>query len=141
MTRRTLSFVAGCAGVLLTARPVLAHHSFAAEFDANKPITVKGTVTKIEWSNPHAWIFIDVRQPDGKVVNWGIETGGPNALYRRGWKKDSLHIGDEITVTGWASKDGFPSANAKDVILPNGQKMGAASSAGAPDQKDSEKRY
>ena len=126
--KKAVCLVAGWAGIFLMALPVFAHHSFAAEFDADKPVTLKGTVTRVEWSNPHAWIFIDVKGPGGKVVNWAVETGGPNALYRRGWKKDSLRIGDEITIAGWLAKNGSPTANARDVVLPDGRKLGAASS-------------
>lgn len=132
--KRAFSFVVGCVGVLLTASPVFAHHSFAAEFDASKPVTLKGTVTKIEWSNPHAWIFMDVIGPDGKVVNWAVETGSPNSLFRRGWKKDALQVGDAITVNGWLAKNGSPTANVNEVTLPDGRTLGAASSGGSPGQ-------
>ena len=120
-------------GMLLAAVPLLAHHSFAAEFDANKPITLKGTITKMEWVNPHSWLHIDVKEPDGKVSSWALEFGSPNALYRRGWRNTMLPVGTEVTVTGFRSKDGSNTGNAADVVLPDGKKLFAGSSgSGAP---------
>src|ERR1700686_3116984 len=98
-----------------------AHHAFAAEFDAKNPVKLRGTVTKIEWINPHAWIHIDVKNPDGTVDEWMIEAGSPNTLLRRGLTKDSLKIGTEILVEGYRSKDGSLRANGRDVKLPDGQ--------------------
>jgi hypothetical protein len=119
--------------LLLSGVPVWAHHSFAAEFDAKKPVQLRGTVTKMEWTNPHVWIYLDVKGPDGKVVNWMIEAGGPNVLFRRGFTKDSLPVGTEILVTGFQSKDGANRANGKDVKLPDGQTLFLGSSGtGAP---------
>ena len=115
-------------GLLLAAVPVMAHHSFAAEFDSNKPIKMTGTVTKIEWMNPHAYFYIDVKDASGKVTNWGLEMGSPNGLMRQGWTRNSMKIGDEITVEGSAAKDGSNIGNARSVTLTGGQRLFAASS-------------
>ncbi|HYR87416.1 MAG TPA: DUF6152 family protein [Terriglobia bacterium] len=118
------------AGVLAGALPVSAHHSFSAEFDAKQPVTLTGTVTKVEWANPHAWLYIDVKDDSGKVSNWGLELGGPNALMRLGWSRNSLKPGDVITAEGTRAKDGSNVANARSILL-NGKKMFAGSSQGA----------
>jgi hypothetical protein len=115
-------------GLLLAAVPVMAHHSFAAEFDSNKPIKMTGTVTKIEWMNPHAYFYIDVKDAAGKVTNWGLEMGSPNGLMRQGWTRNSMKIGDEVTVEGSAAKDGSNIGNARSVTLSGGQRLFAASS-------------
>lgn len=121
------------AGILLNAAPVFAHHAFAAEFDAKRPVKLRGTVTQMEWINPHAWIHIDVKDPDGNVVNWMIEAGTPNTLFRRGFTKDSLAKGTEILVDGYQSKDGSNRANGRDVTFPDGRKLFLGSSGtGAP---------
>ena len=126
------------AALLLAAVPVLAHHAFAAEFDAKKPLQLKGTVTKMEWINPHAWIHIDVKKPDGTVESWMIEGGTPNTLLRRGFTKNSLLPGTEIAVDGYQAKDGSHRANGRDLTLPDGKKLFMGSSGtGAPtDGKD-----
>jgi len=116
----------------------MAHHAFSAEFDANKPIQLTGTVTKMEWINPHAWIHIDVKKPDGTVEKWMIEGGTPNTLLRRGFTKNSLAIGTEIKVDGYQAKDGSMRGNGRDLTLPDGKKLFMGSSGtGAPrDGKD-----
>jgi len=118
-------------GLLLAAVPVMAHHSFAAEFDSNKPIKLTGTVTKIEWMNPHAYFYIDVKDASGKVTNWGLEMGSPNGLMRQGWTRNSMKIGDMVTVEGSAAKDGSNIGNARSVTLSGGQRLFAASSQNA----------
>jgi hypothetical protein len=133
-----------CAGlaILVVAMPVCAHHAFAAEFDAKKPIKLQGTVARMEWINPHTWIHIDVKRPNGKVERWMIEGGPPNALYRRGFTRDSLPTGIEIVVEGFQAKDGSMRGNGRDITFPNGKKLFLGSSGtGAPlDGKDGKDR-
>jgi hypothetical protein len=119
--------------IFLSAVPMFAHHSFSSEFDINQPVTLKGTLTKLEWINPHGWIYIDVKGPDGKVVNWAIETGGPNALLRRGVRKTDFPLGIELTIQGYRAKTGLPVANGRTITLPDGRALFAGSSGtGAP---------
>jgi len=116
-------------GVIAGAGSAIAHHSFAAEFDASKALTLKGVVTKIEWQNPHTYFYMDVAQPDGKVINWGMEMGSPNGLMRQGWTRNTLKVGDSVTVEGSAAKDGTNVGNARVVVLDaTGQRLFAASS-------------
>ena len=116
-------------GLVLSAPGVIAHHSFAAEFDAAKALTLKGIVTKIEWANPHTYFYMDVTESEGKVVNWGMEMGSPNGLMRQGWTRNSMKVGDVVTVEGSRAKDGSNIGNARTVML-NGKRMFAASSQG-----------
>jgi hypothetical protein len=109
------------------------HHAFSAEFAADKPIKLQGIVSKVEWTNPHVWIHIDVKRPDGKVETWGIEGGAPNALMRRGFRKTSLPIGSSIVVEGYRAKDGSLKANGRDLTMASGEKLFMGSSGtGAP---------
>ena len=137
MRSRLFGVVAGAAfAVAAAVVPVIAHHSFAAEFDAKKPVKLRGTVTKMEWINPHSWIHIDVKTPDGKVESWMVEGGAPNALLRRGWNKNSLLPGTEIYVEGFQAKDGALRANGRDITFPDGKKLFVGSSGtGAPDER------
>ena len=125
----TIALVALC----LTAAPGSAHHSFAGEFDVEKPIKLQGTITKVEWINPHAWIHIDVKKPDGTVESWAIEGGTPNTLYRRGITRDSVKAGMVINVDGYLARDGSRKANGRDLTLPDGRKL-FLSGAGANEQ-------
>src|SRR6516162_7413924 len=135
--RKRLMIVMAGASLLLAAVPVWAHHAFAAEFDAKKPVKLEGKVTKMEWINPHACIHIDVKNADGTMTNWMIEGGTPNTLLRRGFTKDSLAVGTEIVVDGYQAKDGSNRANGRDVTFPDGRKLFLGSSGtGAPYDND-----
>ena len=131
---RTLLFIPAAGLVVLAAgAPLAAHHSFAAEFDGTKPVTLKGTVTKMEWTNPHAWLHVDVKGPDGKVVSWMVEGGAPNALLRRGWNRNSVAQGTAVTVQGFRARDGSNRVSGGELTLPDGKKLFIASAgAGAP---------
>lgn len=135
--RMKLSSVAtGALLATMGALPVLAHHSFSAEFDANKPVTLEGTVTKMDWINPHSWIHLDVTTESGEVQKWMIEGGAPNALLRRGWNRNSLPPGTEIIVQGFQAKDGAMRANGRDITFADGRKLFVGSSGiGAPDER------
>src|SRR5918996_4765016 len=137
MRTKLFCVVAGAVfAVAAAAVPVIAHHSFAAEFDAKKPVKLQGTVTKMEWINPHSWIHIDVKKADGTVEKWMVEGGAPNALLRRGWNKASLPAGTEIVVEGFQAKDGALRANGRDITFPDGKKLFVGSSGiGAPDER------
>jgi hypothetical protein len=133
MKAKLLTVIAG--GLLMAVTPVLAHHSFAAEYDSNKAVSLKGTVTKVEWMNPHARFYLDVKDESGKVTNWEFELGSPNGLMRQGWTRNSMKIGDSISVDGYQAKDGANLANARNVKLSDGKKLFAGSTTdGGPTQ-------
>lgn len=135
MQKNLVRFLVGAGLMLPTA--LSAHHAFSAEFDAKKPIHLRGTVKKMEWINPHAWLHIDVKNADGSVTEWMIEAGTPNTLFRRGFTKDSLKIGTEVIIDGYQAKDGSNSGNGRDVTLPDGRKLFFGSSGtGAPDDAE-----
>ena len=132
--RTKLAVVVGGVRLLLAAAPVVAHHAFSAEFDADKPIKLRGTVTKMEWINPHAWIHIDVKEPDGKVTSWMIEGGPPTGLLRRGFTKNSLQPGTDVIVDGFQAKGGAKRANGMDITFADGRRLFLGSSGtGAPE--------
>lgn len=133
-TRQLVSIVALV--LLAGAGSVAAHHAFSSEFDSNRPLVLRGTVTKTEWVNPHSWIHIDVKDANGKVASWAIECGAPNSLLRRGLNKTSIPVGTQLVIDGYQARDGSTTANAKDITLPDGKKFFVGSSGtGAPYEK------
>jgi Family of unknown function (DUF6152) len=133
MTRRVARLCATAVGLLLSLTPARAHHSFAAEFDANQPVTLTGVVARIDLINPHAWLYVDVRSPEGKVERWNIEMGAPNSLIRRGVTRQSVPLGAEVTIEGYRAKDGSRTVNSRTVKLADGRSLFTGSSGtGAP---------
>ena len=139
MERKILSLAIAACGLLFAAGTLAAHHAFSAEFDAEKPVTLHGTVTKVEWTNPHAWIHVDVKGGDGQVIAWKVEAGAPNALLRRGFTKNYLPPGSEIVVQGFQAKDGSNRANGSNLTTPDGKKLflGSSATGASDDKKDS----
>src|SRR5438876_5915371 len=130
MRKTSISVLALALGVILSA-PAWAHHSFSAEYDSSKRVSMKGVVTKVEWTKPHVWFYLNVKNADGTTTNWGFEMGPPHGLQTRGWSRTTMKLGDEIIVNGTAAKNGSNRANARDVTMAStGQKLGAASSEG-----------
>jgi len=126
---RKLTMIIAGLSLFAAVAPVHAHHSFAAEFDATKPVKLTGTVTKIEWTNPHVWFYVDIKDETGKVTNWGFELASPNGLMRAGWTRNSMKVNEVVTIEGSAAKDGSNHVNARSVTLAStGQKLFAASS-------------
>jgi hypothetical protein len=133
-----IRFVLAVAAMALVAAavPAWAHHAFASEFDAKKPVKFTATVTKMEWINPHAWMHVEVKKPDGTTENWMIEAGSPNSLFRRGITKDTVRVGMQVVVDGYQARDGSRRANGRDVTLPEGKKLFLGSqNTGAPEEK------
>jgi len=137
MRRKMLAVSAICAALLLSAVPLVAHHSFAAEYDNNKPIKFSGKVTKVEWLNPHIYVYVDVKDNSGSTVNYAVEGGAPNGLFRQGWRKDTLKVGDTLSIEGFLAKDGSNTVNARTWLLPDGKKVFAGNAEdGGPAAKN-----
>jgi uncharacterized protein DUF6152 len=129
MHKKLLTLIASAGTLIAAALPVSAHHSFSAEFDQNKPVTLEGKVVMMEWVNPHSWLHIDVTQPDGTVQRWKVEGGSPSVLFRKGWNRDSLPAGTKIKVLAFQAKDGSLRASSRDIQFPDGRKMDLGGSA------------
>ena len=136
--RTKLAMALVSTGLFLAAVPAWAHHAFGAEFDIDKPIKLTGTLTKVEWINPHAWLHIDVKNPDGTVTDWMVEGGSPNTLLRHGFTRNTLEVGTVIIVSGFQAKDGTNKANGKDITFQDGKKLMMGSSS-APDTQNAPK--
>ena len=135
MRKKLAVLIAGIGWIVAAEAPLLAHHAFAAEFDARKPVKVEGTVSKLQWTNPHTWIHVDVKRPDGTVENWAVEVGTPTVLFRRGFTKTSLAPGTKVVVDGYQARDGSRRANGRDITLPDGRRLFVGSTGiGAPDE-------
>jgi DNA/RNA endonuclease YhcR with UshA esterase domain len=135
MSAKRVALLSGFALVMVSSAPLVAHHSFAAEYDANKPVTLKGAVTRVEWTNPHARFYVDVKDESGAVANWNLELASPNVLVRNGWTRNTLKIGEVVTVEGSMAKDGTKMANARTVTLSDGRRVFAGSNSdGGPTQ-------
>jgi len=131
------TILVAASALLLAALPSLAHHSFAAEYDGTKPATIKGTVTQVEWINPHSWVHVEATDENGKVTQWACETAPPNILYRAGWRRDSLKPGDQVVIEGFLAKDGSHTMTARSVQTSDGKKLfaGSPGDGGPPAQK------
>jgi hypothetical protein len=134
--RVTLGGAVACLALFVPAVPLAAHHSFDAEYDKDKPITLTGVVTKLEWMNPHARFYVDVKEADGSVTQWNLELGSPASLIRRGWTRHSLKVGDQVKVNASLAKDGSKFANVRTVVLPDGRSVFGASSGDKPADKE-----
>jgi hypothetical protein len=134
MHTRLIRIVASAGLLAAVALPVSAHHSFSAEFDQNKPVTLEGTVVMMEWVNPHSWLQIDVKKPDGSVERWKIEGGSPSVLLRKGWNRDSLPVGTKIKVVAFQAKDGSLRGSSRELQFPDGRRLDLSGSA--PSDKD-----
>jgi hypothetical protein len=130
MNSKLMTILAAAGALAVAALPVSAHHSFSAEFDSNKPVKLEGKVVRMEWSNPHTWLFLDVEKPDGTVEHWSVEGGAPGVLLRAGWTRNSLPPGTKIIVNGFQSKDGALRANSRNIEFPDGRTLDTGSSFG-----------